>query len=177
MIGWAALVLAQATPQNPFSSLFPPLCPPGAVRCGSGNADSPGVPACPSGASDGCEPWERDWSTARPRETDYFEVGAGDDGSRWSIQNLSLVRARGRAEPEIWVQVDYDAVRESRARRVIFLVKVQCAARRMGTLSTIRYGRTGDVVSSEDTPPSAVRYSHAAPGTISSVILRTACGN
>jgi hypothetical protein len=176
MIGLAALALAQASPQNPFSSLFPPLCPQGAARCGSGTGDSRAVPACPNRASDSCEPWERDWSTARTRETDYFEVGVGDDGSRWSVQNLSIIRARGRAEPEIWVQVDNSAVRDSRARSVIFLVKMQCAALRMGTLSSVRYDATGNIISEENVRPSAVRYSYAVPGTISSVILRTACG-
>ncbi len=176
MIGLAALALAQASPQNPFSGLFPPLCPDRAAQCGTGNRDPLVVPPCPGGAQDGCEPWERNWSTVRPRETDYFEVGAGDDGSRWSIQNLSLVRARGRSEPEIWVQVDFSAVQGARARSAMFLVKIQCAARRMGTLSSVRYDHAGSIVSNEDVAPSAVQYSYAAPGTISSVILRTACG-
>ena len=176
MIALAALALAQASPQNPFAELFPPLCPNRAAQCVPGNRDPSIVPPCRSGAADGCEPWERDWSAARPGETDYFEIGMGDDGSRWSIQNLSIVRARGRSEPEIWVQVDNSAVRDSRARRVIFLVKMQCAARRMGTLSTVRYGSGGDIIGNEDVAPSAVRYSTAVPGTISSVILRTACG-
>lgn len=173
MIALAALALAQAAPGNPFRELFPPLC---ANRAACGPGDPNAVPPCPDGRTDGCEPWERDWSVARPRESDYFEVGTGDDGSRWSIQNLSLVRTRGRAEPEIWVQVDFRAVQGARARSALFLVKIQCAARRMGTLSSVRYGPTGNIVNSEEVAASAVRYSYAAPGTISSVILRTACG-
>lgn len=173
MIG-LALALAQAAPQNPFATLFPPLCR--TAQCGPGTRDPSIVPPCPGGAAGGCEPWERDWTTARPRETDYFEIGVGDDGSRWSIQNLSIVRARGRSAPEIWVQVDYGAVQGARARNAIFLVRMQCAARRMGTLSTVRYGPAGEVIGNHDVPPAAVDYSYAVPGTISSVILRTACG-
>ena len=176
MIGLTVLALMQASPANPFRELFPPLCPDRTAPCGPRSQDPLAAPPCPGGTQEGCEPWERDWSSARPRETDYFEVGVGDDGSRWSIQNLSLVRASGRPEPEIWVQVDYRAVREARTQSAIFLVKIQCAARRMGTLSSVRYGPGGSVIGSEDVPPSAVRFSHAAPGTISSMILRTACG-
>ena len=172
MIALAALALAQVSAQNPFSGLFPPLCADRASPCGQGDA----VPPCRDGIRDGCEPWERDWSTARPRETDYFEIGVADDGARWSIQNLSLVRARGRPEPEIWVQVDNRAVLGASAQSGIFLVKAQCASRRIGTLSSVLYGPTGSPISNEDVQPSAVRYSYAVPGTMSSRILRSACG-
>ena len=77
------------------------------------------MPPCPNGRADGCDPWQRNWAIAQPGEGDYFEIGGGDDGSRWFIQNLSLVRARGRPEPEIWVQVNYGAVRGARSVGVI----------------------------------------------------------
>ncbi|MGE0180161.1 MAG: hypothetical protein AB7O91_10130 [Sphingomonas sp.] len=156
--------------------LFPPLCPDRASQCAPASAGAVIVPPCPNGRPAGCEPWQRDWSIAQPGETDYFEIGGSDDGSRWFIQNLSLVRARGRVEPEIWVQVNYGAVRGTRAQRSLFLVKIQCRARRMGTLSSIQYGPTGNIISDEDVPPDAVRYTDVVDGTISGVILRTACG-
>lgn len=176
MIGLAALTLMQASPQNPFAVLFPPLCTERSARCGAANPDGTVVPPCPNGLPD-CAPWQRDWSIAQPRETDYFEIGGSDDGSRWFIQNRSLVHARGHLEPEIWVQVNYGAVRGARAQRSLFLIRVQCRARRMGTLSSVHYGPTGSIISEENVPPAAISYTDVVGGTISWAILRTACGS
>lgn len=176
MIGLTVLALLQAAPQNPFTVLFPPLCNDRASRCGGADPGALAVPPCPNGRPDGCDPWQRDWSIARPGEADYFEIGGGDDGSRWFIQNLSLVRARGQPEPEIWVQVNYGAVRGARAQRSLFLVKVQCGARRMGTLSSVQYGPTGGVIREENVPADAIQYTDVVERTISWAILRTACG-
>lgn len=176
MIGLTVLALLQAASQNPFSALFPPLCPSGAARCAPASTGAVIVPPCPYGRPAGCDPWQRDWSIARPGEADYFEIGGSDDGARWFIQNLSLVRARGRPEPEIWVQVNYGAVRGASAQRSLFLVRIQCQARRMGTLSATHYGPTGNVTGEEVIPPAAIRYTDVVAGTISSAILRTACG-
>ena len=175
MIGLTVLALLQAA-QNPFAVLFPPLCPNRASRCEPANRGAVIVPPCPNGRADGCEPWQRNWAIAQPGETDYFEIGGSDDGSRWFIQNLSLVRTRGRVEPEIWVQVNYGAVRGARAQRSLFLVRIQCQARRMGTLRSVQYGPTGNVIGEEDVPPAAIQYTDVVAGTISWVILRTACG-
>jgi len=174
IIGLATLALAQAAPQNPFAELFPRICLDRSSRCRP--RDPVAVPPCPNAASEDCDPWQRDWSTVRPRETDYFEIGVGDDGSRWSIQNQSIVRARGRADPEIWVNVDYDGEQAGRVRNAIFRVRIRCAARQMGTLGSTRYDETGSVIGEEIVQPRAIRYTSAAPGTISSIILRTACG-
>lgn len=163
MILLAALALAQATP--------PP--PPGFVR-----DPWPGVeivPACPEGTSGQCEPWERDWSTAHPRETDYFEIGVSTTGERWSIQNLSLVRARGRSNPDAWVQVDYRAVRTERARRGVFFMRANCATQQIGTAHATRYGASGDVLSTQDIPDYAIRYERVIPGTMAWIVLRSLC--
>ena len=152
-----------------------PPCPEGKPDCDPWERYAIIVPACPNGQAYGCEPWERDWSTARPSETDYLQFATGTDGAIWSVQNLSMVNNRGSRTPRVWVQVDYSAVRSEPARRGLYVLRVDCDGGRIATVNSTRYGPTGDVLSSQDIPDFAAQYENVVPGTMFSAVRNAVC--
>lgn len=160
------LILAQS-PQSPFADLIP------------------SVPPCRNGAPT-CPPSERAWDRDPPvgivigedgsvSESQYLRLGRAANGEVWSIQAVSLLRARLSPTPDIWFRIDYRAVPRERARTGEFLIRVDCASRRIALLHSEHYGPDGRSIRQFDIGSGYPDFQYVTPGTSYSAIVNQAC--
>lgn len=104
----------------------------------------------------------------------YVTIGRAVNQEVWAVQVASVARNPvGSQTPEVWVRVDYSAVRTERARRGMYLYRLDCRSQSSTVVSATRYAPDGSVLSSGDYPYAS--YSRAVPGSMMDALLRSVC--
>jgi hypothetical protein len=149
----AVVALAQAAQANSFSDI--PIAP------------------CRTGAAQ-CYPWDRSWEGDPPRNV-YGDFGRANDGAIWSAEIFSIVHGRGLPTPQVWVDVNYSAVRAERARHARILFEFYCSTRQVAVLHSVRYGPADNVLTNWDIGNYFPTYQHLVPGSMQAMLADEVC--